>query len=33
MRLLDGYRGYGMKDDYAGYTALDTPAGVEHLRS
>lgn len=31
-RLLDGYRGYVMKDDYAGYTALDALAGVECLR-
>jgi len=27
-RLLDGYRGYVMTDDYAGYNALGAQAGV-----
>ena len=30
-RLLDGYRGYVMTDDYAGYNALGGQAGVERL--
>jgi transposase len=30
-RLLDGYRGYVMTDDYAGYNALGTQVGVERL--
>jgi len=30
-RLLDGYRGYVMTDDYAGYNALGAQAGVERL--
>lgn len=30
-RLLEGYRGYLMTDDYAGYNALGTQAGVERL--
>ncbi len=30
--MLDGYRGYVMKDDYVGCTALGTQASVEHLR-
>jgi hypothetical protein len=30
-RLLDGYRGYVMTDDYAGYNALCAQAGVERL--
>lgn len=30
--MLDGDRGYVMKDDYAGYTTLDAQAGVERLR-
>ena len=31
LRLLDGYRGYLMTDDYAGYNALAAQAGVERL--
>ncbi|WP_252090642.1 IS66 family transposase [Pseudomonas sp. MWU13-3659] len=31
VRLLDGYRGYVMTDDYAGYNALATQNGVERL--
>ncbi len=31
MRLLDGYRGYVMTDDYAGYNALAAQNGVERL--
>ncbi len=31
MRLLDGYRGYVMTDDYAGYNALGAQTGVERL--
>jgi hypothetical protein len=31
IRLLDGYRGYVMTDDYAGYNALGARAGVERL--
>ncbi|WP_122558874.1 IS66 family transposase, partial [Pseudomonas viridiflava] len=30
-RLLDGYRGYVMTDDYAGYNALGAQTGVERL--
>lgn len=30
-RLLDGYRGYVMTDDYAGYNALGAQEGVERL--
>ncbi|MGO2204470.1 IS66 family transposase [Pseudomonas helleri] len=30
-RLLEGYRGYLMTDDYAGYNALGAQAGVERL--
>ncbi len=30
-RLLDGYRGYVMTDDYAGYNALGAQDGVERL--
>ncbi|MEE3939254.1 IS66 family transposase [Pseudomonas viridiflava] len=30
-RLLEGYRGYVMTDDYAGYNALGAQAGVERL--
>ncbi|SFS24818.1 Transposase [Pseudomonas sp. NFACC42-2] len=30
-RLLDGYRGYLMTDDYAGYNALDAQLGIERL--
>jgi len=30
-RLLEGYRGYLMTDDYTGYNALDAQAGVERL--
>jgi transposase len=30
-RLLNGYRGYVMTDDYAGYNALSAQAGVERL--
>ncbi len=30
-RLLDGYRGYVMTDDYAGYNALAAQDGVERL--
>jgi len=30
-RLLDGYRGYVMTDDYAGYNALGAQPGVERL--
>ncbi len=30
-RLLEGYRGYVMTDDYAGYNALGGQAGVERL--
>jgi hypothetical protein len=30
-RLLDGYRGYVMTDDYAAYNALGAQAGVERL--
>jgi len=30
-RLLDGYRGYVMTDDYAGYNALGATPGVERL--
>ena len=30
-RLLDGYCGYLMTDDYAGYNALDAQDGVERL--
>ena len=30
-RLLEGYRGYVMTDDYAGYNALGAQAGVENL--
>lgn len=30
-RLLDGYLGYVMTDDYAGYNALGAQAGVERL--
>lgn len=30
-RLLDGYRGYVMTDDYAGYNALGAREGVERL--
>lgn len=30
-RLLEGYRGYLMTDDYAGYNALGAQAGVESL--
>lgn len=32
-RLLDGYRGYVMTDDYAGYNALGAQAGVWRLAS
>ncbi|HBM66175.1 MAG TPA: IS66 family transposase, partial [Pseudomonas sp.] len=31
VRLLDGYRGYVMTDDYAGYNALAAQDGVERL--
>ena len=31
MRLLDGYRGYVMTDDYAGYNALAAQDGLERL--
>lgn len=31
--LARWHRGYAMKDDYAGYTALDAQAGVERLCS
>jgi transposase len=30
-RLLEGYRGYLMTDDYAGYNALGTQPGIERL--
>jgi hypothetical protein len=30
-RLLNGYRGYVMTDDYAGYNALSAQAGGERL--
>ncbi len=30
-RLLEGYRGYVMTDDYAGYNAVGAQAGVERL--
>ena len=30
-RLLEGYRGYLMTDDYAGYNALGAQAGIERL--
>jgi hypothetical protein len=30
-RLLEGYRGYLMTDDYAGYNALGAQSGVERL--
>ena len=30
-RLLEGYRGYVMTDDYAGYNALGAQSGVERL--
>jgi transposase len=30
-RLLNGYRGYVMTDDYAGYNALDAQPGAERL--
>jgi hypothetical protein len=30
-RPLDGYRGYLMTDDYAGYNALGVQTGVERL--
>lgn len=30
-RLLEGYRGYLMTDDYAGYSALGAQSGVERL--
>jgi hypothetical protein len=30
-RLLEGFRGYVMTDDYAGYNALGSQAGVERL--
>lgn len=30
-RLLDGYRGYVMTDDYAGYNTLGAQEGVERL--
>jgi len=30
-RLLDGYRGYVMTDDYTGYSALGAQAGVDRL--
>lgn len=29
MHLLDGYRGYVMTDDYAGYNALAVQSGLE----
>jgi hypothetical protein len=31
LRLLEGYRGYVMTDDYAGYNALALQPGVERL--
>ncbi|WP_122532510.1 IS66 family transposase, partial [Pseudomonas viridiflava] len=31
MRLLEGYRGYVISDDYAGYNALGAQTGVERL--
>ena len=31
LRLLDGYRGYLMTDDYAGYNAVSTQEGIERL--
>lgn len=31
LRLLDGYRGYLMTDDYAGYIALAAQPGIERL--
>jgi transposase len=31
LRLLEGYRGYLMTDDYAGYNAVAAQAGVERL--
>ena len=31
LRLLDGYRGYLMTDDYAGYNAVATRGGIERL--
>jgi transposase len=31
LRLLEGYRGYVMTDDYAGYNALELLPGVERL--
>ena len=31
LRLLDGYRGYLMTDDYAGYNAVATQEGIERL--
>ncbi len=31
LRLLDGYRGYLMTDDYAGYNALAAQDGIERL--
>ena len=30
-RLLEGYRGYVMTDDYASYNALSSQPGVEYL--
>jgi hypothetical protein len=30
-RLLEGYRGYLMTDDYGGYNALGAQSGVERL--
>ncbi len=31
LRLLDGYRGYLMTDDYAGYNAVAAQEGIERL--
>src|SRR5690606_32706240 len=31
LRLLEGYRGYLMTDDYAGYNAVAAQAGIERL--
>ena len=31
LRLLDGYRGYLMTDDYAGYNAVAAQSGIERL--
>jgi len=31
LRLLDGYRGHLMTDDYAGYNAVATQEGIQHL--